>query len=116
MPNMLLRLEALALMLCSLGLYANLHGRWLIFAAMLFVPDLSMLAFAAGPRVGSYAYNAVHTLVAPAILSVVLLFRSPHPQSLLIPCIWFAHIGLDRMLGYGLKYPSAFKDTHLQRV
>ena len=33
-----------------------------------------------------------------------------------VALIWLAHIGMDRLLGYGLKYPSAFKDTHLQRV
>jgi hypothetical protein len=30
--------------------------------------------------------------------------------------IWVAHIGFDRMLGYGLKYPTAFSDTHLGRI
>ena len=33
-----------------------------------------------------------------------------------IALIWLAHIGVDRLLGYGLKYPTGFKDTHLQRV
>jgi hypothetical protein len=27
--------------------------------------------------------------------------------------IWTAHIAMDRALGYGLKYPTAFKSTHL---
>ena len=30
--------------------------------------------------------------------------------------IWLGHIGMDHALGYGLKYPTAFGDTHLQRV
>ncbi|MEZ5886225.1 MAG: DUF4260 family protein [Paracoccaceae bacterium] len=30
--------------------------------------------------------------------------------------IWIAHVGFDRMLGYGLKEPSGFHDTHLGRI
>ncbi len=30
--------------------------------------------------------------------------------------VWFAHIGFDRMVGYGLKYPTDFFDTHLRRT
>ena len=30
--------------------------------------------------------------------------------------IWTAHIGMDRLLGFGLKYPTRFQDTHLQRI
>ena len=75
-----------------------------------------MLGYLAGSRLGSYTYNAVHTPVAPAILAGALLLRHASSHAFLFPCIWFAHIGLDRLLGYGLKYPSAFKDTHLHRV
>jgi hypothetical protein len=33
-----------------------------------------------------------------------------------VALIWFAHISMDRTVGYGLKYPTSFKDTHLERV
>lgn len=59
-------------------------------------------------------YNALHTSALPAILAV-LAFAGQWGPSIDIALIWFAHVGMDRMLGYGLKYPSAFKDTHLQR-
>ena len=30
--------------------------------------------------------------------------------------IWTAHIAMDRALGYGLKLPTGFTDTHLGRI
>jgi hypothetical protein len=39
-----------------------------------------------------------------------------NPLMVAVALIWFAHIGMDRTVGYGLKYPSSFNDTHLQRV
>ncbi|RKQ33951.1 DUF4260 family protein [Oceanobacillus halophilus] len=35
---------------------------------------------------------------------------------IIVGLIWTAHIGMDRMIGFGLKYPTAFKDTHIQRI
>ncbi|KKB35215.1 hypothetical protein QY97_01956 [Bacillus thermotolerans] len=35
---------------------------------------------------------------------------------LAVGLIWSAHIGMDRAIGYGLKYSTHFKDTHLNRV
>jgi hypothetical protein len=43
-----------------------------------------------------------------------MIFASPVVVA--VALIWFAHIGMDRTVGYGLKYPTSFKDTHLQRV
>jgi len=40
----------------------------------------------------------------------------PEPRLVPFLLIWISHIGLDRMLGYGLKYPTQFRDTHLQHV
>ncbi|MGH9197581.1 MAG: DUF4260 family protein, partial [Acidimicrobiia bacterium] len=60
-------------------------------------------------------YNLVHSYLAPAaLLGGAWGFRAP--MLLLAGCVLAAHIGVDRLLGYGLKYPSRFKDTHLQRV
>ena len=74
-----------------------------------------MLGFVAGPRTGALAYNVIHTTALPlAVLGVPLL--ADIPTGTQIAVVWLAHIGMDRTVGYGLKYPSAFKDTHLQRV
>jgi hypothetical protein len=64
---------------------------------------------------GCGPYNSVHTYVLPVVLGFVgVLTESSLATKLAL--IWFTHIGLDRALGYGLKYPTQFKDTHLQRV
>jgi hypothetical protein len=78
-------------------------------------PDVSFLGYTGGPRAGAAAYNAVHTYVWPILLASVGVLAEWDPGTTL-GLVWLAHVGLDRALGYGLKYPTAFKDTHLQRV
>lgn len=71
-----------------------------------------MLGYLVNVRAGAQLYNAVHTYVGPLLLALYSMGAS-HPVLLPLTLIWFAHIGMDRMLGYGLKYPTHFKDTHL---
>jgi hypothetical protein len=40
----------------------------------------------------------------------------PWPLAGPLALIWLAHIGIDRALGYGLKYASGFGFTHLGRI
>ena len=82
---------------------------------LILAPDLSMLAYVAGPRAGALTYNVVHVLALPLALGTVGVLADSG-VAVQVALIWFAHIGVDRALGYGLKYPSAFSDTHLQRV
>lgn len=83
---------------------------------MLFLaPDLSFVGYLAGPRWGSVAYNGAHTATLPALV-VAYGLLAPAPLAVSIGGIWIAHIGLDRLVGYGLKYASGFKETHLNRV
>jgi hypothetical protein len=111
----LLRLEALALFLAAVALYVHSGAGWKLFAILILVPDLSMVFFLGGPRIGAMAYNAAHSTLGPIALAAASFFIS---QPLLMPIalIWAAHVGIDRALGYGLKYPSAFGDTHLGRI
>jgi Domain of unknown function (DUF4260) len=111
-PRPLLHLEGAAILAVSLLAYHWSHGSWLQFAVLFLAPDLSMIGYAANARVGAIAYNAAHTYVAPLAL-VVYAFEADRPAVLACALIWIAHIGLDRMLGFGLKYPTRFKDTHL---
>lgn len=99
----------------SLILYGYAGGSWLIFALLILAPDLSALGYLAGNKVGASTYNLFHNYLLPAMLALYGFFGA-NPLALQIALIWFAHIGADRLLGYGLKYPSAFKDTHLNRV
>lgn len=95
--------------------YAGGHFHWWLFALLFLAPDLFMLGYAVNVRMGSALYNLVHTLVGPIVV-LVLAWILPAHQLVLYGLIWLAHLGFDRMLGYGLKYPTQFKDTHLQHV
>lgn len=116
LPALLLRLEGLVVFLGAVGMYAHLRYDGLLFAILLLAPDLGALGYLANPRLGSRTYNIVHTYIIPAAL-LALGVASPEATGFtLVALIWLAHIGLDRALGYGLKYPTAFKDTHLNHV
>ncbi len=101
-------------MVLGLGvlLYGMNGGGWGIFALALLAPDLSALGYLVGRRVGTVTYNVSHAYPVPAALAVVGLL-SGSPVVLGAALVWFAHIGMDRMIGYGLKYPESVKDTHL---
>ena len=108
----LLRLEGLAVAAVSAVLYAKTGASWGLFAALWLTPDLSMLGYLAGSCWGARCYNAVHTYVLPAALALSALLLNAHA---LLPfaLIWVNHIGVDRLLGYGLKYSDGFGFTHL---
>jgi hypothetical protein len=108
----LVRLEALVVAALSFALYARTGASWWMFAALWLAPDLSMLGYLRGSCWGARAYNAAHTYVLPGALGVsALLLRA---DSLLpFALIWINHIGVDRALGYGLKYADGFGFTHL---
>jgi hypothetical protein len=111
----LLRLEGLALFAGMTLLYAVWGGSWWVYAILFLVPDLSFAAYLAGPRFGTVIYNAAHSYLAPMAL-MVTGFAASEPLILSIAMIWLAHIGIDRALGYGLKYSTGFGFTHLGRI
>jgi hypothetical protein len=114
-PRLLLRLEGLALCAAALALYGWSGASWRLFALLLLAPDLSILGYLAGPRAGALAYNAMHTTLVPIALGVAGM-AMPSPLATQIALIWLAHIGIDRALGYGLKYGAGFSFTHLGRI
>ncbi len=111
----LLQLEGLVLFVGAAAAYTVLGGSWVLFLLLLLAPDLSMLGYLVDTRVGAAVYNLVHTYALPGILFVFGCALTT-PLLMQIALIWFAHIGMDRTLGYGLKYPTEFKDTHMQHV
>lgn len=113
--NRMLRLEGLVLLAGALAAYALLGGSWIAFVVLLFVPDVSMIGYLVDARFGAWAYNVAHTYLLPTVL-LAAGYALGAPLAVQIGLIWLAHIGLDRTLGYGLKYPTEFKDTHLQHV
>lgn len=114
-PRILLRLEAVTVLAGAVLAYHWLGGGWGRFAALFLVPDLSMLAYLAGARWGAVCYNAAHSYIGPGLLAVLALSGAMAPAGL-VACIWAAHVGFDRALGYGLKYAGGFGDTHLGRI
>jgi Domain of unknown function (DUF4260) len=115
LPRRLLHLEGLAVLIGALVLYFDAGYSWLLLLVLFLAPDLSMIGYLGGPRVGALTYDVVHTYALPIALGVAGVVWGSS-TSMQIALIWAAHIGADRLLGYGLKYPTAFKDTHLQRI
>ncbi len=115
LPKLLLHLEGLAVLIAGVGLYAQLGFNWWMFGLLLLAPDLAMLGYLINLRAGSVGYNLFHTYALPLALAAIGLGAGWQP-GLQLALIWLAHIGMDRSVGYGLKYPTHFKDTHLARV
>ena len=114
-PGLLLRLEGAAVFLFATALYGARGESWLWYLVLILAPDLSAFGYMVNPRIGSVLYNVVHAYVLPAALAATALLLGNAP-ALAVALIWVAHIGADRALGFGLKYPDAFKDTHLNHV
>jgi hypothetical protein len=116
LPRVLLRLEGLAVFGVSLALYLDADFSILAFVLLLLVPDVSIAAYALGRSVGAAVYNLAHLEVWP--LGLVAIGVIAEESTLIqVGLIWLAHIGIDRALGFGLKYADAeFQETHLGRV
>jgi hypothetical protein len=114
-PRLLIRLEMIIGFGLTLLLYERHHGSWALFIILFFVPDLSLLGYLAGNRIGAACYNALHTLVLPVLLAAYGVLWE-HPLAVLLALILAAHIAGDRALGFGLKYPTGAKETTLQRL
>lgn len=113
--RMTLQGEGVAIAVMCIFLYGALEGNWLMFALLILLPDIFMLGYLAGPRRGALVYNIGHSYLTPLALAAVGWVMAV-PLALPLALIWGAHIGVDRAIGYGLKYATHFKDTHLQRV
>lgn len=115
MVNVLIRLEGLVVFAASIVLYVHFGGGWGM-SWLVLAPDLGLLAFLVSPKVGSAVYNLFHFYAFPLACIAFHLATGQGTTLFLISFLWTAHIGIDRLVGYGLKYPTQFKDTHIQRV
>ena len=114
-PISLQRLEGLLLLVAAVWIFAETGETWWLFGLLLLAPDLSMLGYIRSPAMGAATYNLGHNLLGPAGL---LAWGVVAGSSLLVGlgAVWLAHIGLDRLAGYGLKYPDGFHHTHLGMI
>jgi Domain of unknown function (DUF4260) len=115
-PLRILRVEGVVLLAAALAAYFSALDEplWLV-PLVLFLPDLFMIGYLRSSPVGALLYNFAHSYPAPALLGAVAI-ATGDPLWQGVALIWFAHIGMDRALGYGLKYETDFKDTHLGRI
>ncbi len=110
--RVILQLEGGAVLALAALAFGRLDGSWGLFAALFLVPDLSMLGYLAGPRIGAVGYNIGHSYLGPLLLAAAGAARG-EPLLLQLATIWVAHVGFDRLLGYGLKSAAGFGFTHL---
>ena len=109
----ILRWEGLIYFVFALVLYNHLDFSWKLFIYWFFLPDIALLPYIFGQqRIGLLAYNFTHSSVGAGVIAIIGILYS-NPLVWQISLIWFAHIGFDRLLGYGLKFPLGFRVTHL---
>ena len=111
-PTLLLRLEGLVLLCLAVAVYRHQSFGWGLFWSTLLLPDIALLGYLANARAGAIAYNITHSELLPGALALGSL-AGGDALLLALSLTWFAHIGIDRLLGYGLKFPEGFKLTHL---
>lgn len=117
--RLVLRGEGAALFTGSLLVFQALGISWWMFAALFLAPDTAFVFYLFGRRLGATAYNITHSTIGPIVLGATGWWTGLGALgTILAGCatIWIAHVGFDRMLGYGLKYASSFHDTHLGRI
>jgi hypothetical protein len=110
-----LRLEGVAAFGAGLAVFGASGGNWLFLVPLILLPDLSIAGFLAGPRIGTFTYNAFHNW-ALGIVVLGLGAWLASPAVLIAAAILIAHVGMDRAAGYGLKLPGSFQATHLGRM
>ena len=115
MPRLILRLEGAAVFIASVIAYRMQGAGWMLAVAALFLPDLFMVGYLRSSSIGAWLYNVGHSYVAPLALTAIAVLQGGGGAAI-AACIWFAHIGMDRAMGYGLKYPDAFTNTHMGRI
>ncbi len=114
-PKLLLHLEGFALLATALFLYTVQGFAWSTFFLLILAPDLAIIPYLVNKKVGAFAYNVLHTITLPLAL-VATALAMEWRFGIQIALIWLAHIGVDRTIGYGLKYVDSFKSTHLHKV
>jgi Domain of unknown function (DUF4260) len=111
----ILRAEHVAVAVTGVIVYLAVGGSYLLIFPALLAPDLSIAGYLAGPRVGAVVYNVVHNLVL-ALGAIGLGWWIDATWLVLVGAVLLAHVGMDRALGFGLKLPTSFQDTHLGRI
>jgi len=110
-----LRLEGIAGLALGWLVWQANGGELVWFVPLLLVPDIAMLGYLRGNHVGAITYNVGHNWFVGGLVLGLGAWLSV-PVLVMAGAILVAHTGIDRVFGYGLKYPTSFKDTHLGRL
>ncbi len=114
-PRAWLRVEGLAAFVAGAALYVWAGGPLLLLVPLLLAVDVSMVGYLAGPRAGAFVYNIAHNwALGLVVLGAGIVLAAP--AAVIAGAVLVGHVGMDRVAGYGLKYPTAFRDTHLGRI
>ncbi|MFL5748244.1 MAG: DUF4260 domain-containing protein [Niastella sp.] len=108
----LIALEEAAMLALSIYLFSRLSFAWWVYLALILTPDLSMIGYMVNTKVGAWLYNFFHHKAVAIVLYIAGAYLNNEVVQL-IGLILFGHSSMDRMLGYGLKYPDSFQNTHL---
>jgi len=111
----LLKLEDVAFLVLAVATFAHLDYPWWVYLALFLVPDISMIGYLASTKVGAGLYNLVHHQGVALAACLVGAWYGSEPL-LLAGAVLLGHSALDRILGFGLKYPDAFAHTHLDEI
>ena len=88
------------------------NAEWWYYLLLLLGPDISMIGYAGGNKMGALLYNLFHHK-GIAVAVFILGWLIPDSTLQLVGIILFGHSSVDRVLGYGLKLKEGFKYTHL---
>lgn len=112
----MLQLESIFFFLVAVLFYNQVSGNWLLFVLLLLVPDISMVGYLKNPKTGALLYNLVHNYILALTLAIIGFTLLQNNFLTQIGIILFAHVSMDRALGFGLKEPTNFKHTHLGKI
>ncbi|GAB2760291.1 DUF4260 domain-containing protein [Salinimicrobium soli] len=110
-----LKLEEVAMLLLGIYVFGFTKYAWWVFPVFFLAPDIGMIGYAFGNRAGAFFYNLLHHKGLAIMIYLAGFFFASHLLQI-IGVIIFSHAAFDRLLGYGLKYESGFKFTHLGEI
>lgn len=114
MPIMFQRIEGGFILAACAVVYLLIRGDPWIFALLFFSFDISILGYLVNAKVGAISYNTVHSFIGPTVLFMIGLLTSSD-KAIYFTLIWLAHLGFDRMIGFGMMYPDEFGNSHLAK-
>lgn len=108
----ILKLEGALVFVTSIYFYFQMSGNLWMLILLLLVPDVFMIGYKKNNIIGARVYNLAHTYIIPGVL-IFAGYKLNIKSLIYLGLIWSTHIGMDRLMGYGLKKDSGFKDTHI---